>query len=149
VTDAATAVSITLPWPPTVNHMWNTIVIPKRGPVTLLSKKGRQYREAVLAACLAQRAPQGLRDALDVAIVAYPPDNRARDLDNLLKAPLDGLTHANVWGNDVDIWKLSIERGDTRKGAGCIHITIKTHHRIPQALELPLAPKPEPSETPF
>ena len=38
------------------------------------------------------------------------PDKRRRDLDNLLKATLDSLTHAGVWSDDSQIDALSIRR---------------------------------------
>jgi crossover junction endodeoxyribonuclease RusA len=45
-----------------------------------------------------------------VRIVAYQPDHRRRDLDNMLKAPLDALQSAGVFENDGDIDDLHILR---------------------------------------
>lgn len=48
---------------------------------------------------------------LKVDIIAYPPDKRRRDLDNLLKAPQDSLQHAGVFHDDSQIADLRIRRG--------------------------------------
>jgi Holliday junction resolvase RusA-like endonuclease len=44
-----------------------------------------------------------------LSIVAHPPNRRKRDLDNLLKAPLDAMAHAGVYDDDGQIVRLSIE----------------------------------------
>lgn len=49
-----------------------------------------------------------LNKQLKVTITAYRPDNRRRDLDNLLKAVLDALTHAGVYEDDHLICDLRI-----------------------------------------
>jgi crossover junction endodeoxyribonuclease RusA len=43
-------------------------------------------------------------------VEAFPPDARRRGLDNLLKAPLDGLQHAGVVVDDSQFDALSIKR---------------------------------------
>ena len=45
---------------------------------------------------------------LRVEIEAFRPDKRRRDLDNLLKATLDGLAHAGVYEDDSQIIDLRI-----------------------------------------
>jgi crossover junction endodeoxyribonuclease RusA len=52
---------------------------------------------------------------LRVTITANPPDQRARDLDNLLKAPLDALAKAGVYADDKQIDELMIKRGEVMK----------------------------------
>lgn len=108
-------ISLELPWPPSTNQIWrNTMVGGK--PRTLLSAVGRSYRKSVADVCLLARASKGLAGRVRVDIVACPPDKRQRDLDNMLKAPLDALTHAGVWLDDSQIDQLFIERGDVCKG---------------------------------
>lgn len=106
--DGVAVVTIELPWPPTVNHLHAVV----RGR-KVLSKKGREYREAVIDIAGRQEAMQG---RLSVQIDAIPPDRRKCDLDNRLKAILDGLTHANVWTDDSQIDHLSIRRLDPLHG---------------------------------
>lgn len=57
-------------------------------------------------------------------ILANPPDNRRRDLDNLLKGTLDSLQHANIYPDDNQIDKLKIERTNQRTGTLDITISI-------------------------
>ena len=91
---------LTLPWPPSVNRYWRTF----RGRM-LISRDGREYRKAVCA-LLGKRL--ALPGPLGVEIIAFRPDRRRRDLDNLLKAPLDSLTSAGIWHDDSQIVRLSI-----------------------------------------
>ncbi len=53
---------------------------------------------------------------VSVSITVHPPDRRRRDLDNLLKGPLDALEHAGVYLDDGQIDRLEIERGDVMRG---------------------------------
>lgn len=99
---------IVLPFPPSMNTYWRNV----RGTVKI-SKEGRQYRLAVSHAIMVERIAKNLSalpqtGPLRVFIQATPPDKRRRDLDNLLKAPLDALTHAGVWGDDSQIESLTI-----------------------------------------
>lgn len=116
-------VSISLPWPPSMNTYWRHVVIKKRVCV-LLSKKGREYRTSAAGALLAQgHVMRNLEGPLAVHLVVYPPDRRKRDLDNLPKSILDALTHAAVWGDDSQVDDLRITRGHIVKG-GAVAITI-------------------------
>jgi crossover junction endodeoxyribonuclease RusA len=97
---------IELPYPPSINHYWRRV-----GAKTLISKEGRRYREAVAAICQEQRISFG--DAsLSLSITAHPPDRRRRDLDNLLKAPLDAMQAAGVYQDDYQIEVIHLERGE-------------------------------------
>lgn len=112
---------LTLPWPPTANMYWRH---PTRGPLAgrhLISAEGRAYRKAVKRSLVALK-PFGGR--LHVAIHAYPPDSRRRDLDNLTKGLLDALTHAGVWTDDEQIDHLEIIRHEVAPG-GAIEVMVK------------------------
>ena len=97
----------TLPWPPSVNTYWRTF----RGRM-IISSAGRLYRHAVESEVLSQGAGKHLTGQLIVEIQAFRPDRRKRDLDNLLKAVLDGCTHAGVWEDDSQICDLRIYWAD-------------------------------------
>jgi crossover junction endodeoxyribonuclease RusA len=64
---------------------------------------------------------------------AFPPDRRRRDLDNILKASLDSLTHAHIYADDELIDVLIVRRCDQQKdGQLRIRITpIKTMNSCP------------------
>ncbi len=116
--------TIRLPWPPSVNRIWRNIVI-KGAPRTLLSRDGREYREAVAAVVLETWGRlTGTQERLRVSVVACPPDRRKRDLSNCLKAFEDALTHANVWADDSQIDDLRIVRGPVR-APGYLDVTIE------------------------
>jgi len=100
---------ITLPFPPSTNTYWRSI---GRGRV-IISKRGREYREEVVYACIVERGainPAPMEGRLVVSIEAFAPDKRRRDLDNMLKAVLDALEHAKIYENDSQIDDLRIVR---------------------------------------
>lgn len=96
-------INVTLPWPPSVNTYWRNF-----DGRMIISAKGREYRESVGDQILLQRAAKFFQGKLRVVIEAARPDRRRRDLDNLLKATLDGLAHAGVYEDDSQIVDLRI-----------------------------------------
>jgi crossover junction endodeoxyribonuclease RusA len=110
-------ISLTLPYPPSVNHYWSYA----RGSVRV-SDEGRAYR-GLVAAAIASRRYTALRGRLAVTIEAYAPDFRLRDVDNLGKATLDSITHAGLWLDDSQIDDLRIIRKRPEPpGAIVVHI---------------------------
>lgn len=107
--------SLSLPYPPSVNHYWRR----DRG-VFHISVEGKAYRKKVVAAVGATTPLDG---PLSVRVVAHPPDRRRRDLDNTLKALLDSLAHAGVYGDDSQIDALHVERGEVVAG-GRVAVTV-------------------------
>ena len=104
-------IDLTMPWPPSVNKYWRTF----QGRM-IISAEGRSYRKAVADQVLIQRGAKHYAGKLCVVIEAHRPDNRRRDLDNLLKAVLDGCTHAGVWEDDSNIVDLRIYWADAVGG---------------------------------
>ena len=96
-------IELTLPWPPSMNTYWRTF----QGRM-IISAKGREYRKAVADQVLIQRGAKHYEGKMRVEIEAWRPDNRRRDLDNLLKATLDALAHAGVYKDDSQIVDLRI-----------------------------------------
>lgn len=118
---------IVLPWPPSINHYWRNY----RGRI-VVSADGRAYRQTVSYRILEQGIPRdNLNCRLAVRIDAYPPDKRRRDLDNIQKALLDALVHADVIEDDSLIDALSIQRHDA-KDEGEVIVRIE-----PYAKEMP------------
>ncbi len=114
---------IELPWPPSTNTYWRHV-----GSRVLLSKDGRDYRKRVgwiaLELRLAGVIPKlPMQDRVKVTILASPPDQRRRDLDNLLKSLLDALSHASVWLDDSQVDDLRVIRVAPTK-PGRVEITI-------------------------
>jgi crossover junction endodeoxyribonuclease RusA len=104
-------IEITLPFPPSVNTYWRNF-----NGRTILSAKGREYRLAVEALLHKQNIDLKLTTKLKVEIEAFRPDNRRRDLDNLLKAPLDALGPSNVYEDDSQIVDLRIYWAEDKRG---------------------------------
>jgi crossover junction endodeoxyribonuclease RusA len=85
---------------------------------TVLSKAGKEYKTAVAECVVAQEIPKFGTKRLEVTLFLYPRSKVVTDLDNRLKAVLDGLEEAGVYDNDAQIDVLMIQRGEQRKGGG-------------------------------
>jgi len=95
-------IMLCIPWPPSANRYYRAV----KGR-SILSKEARDYRELIKAM---MPMAQPLEGRLSVTVYAYPPDQRKRDLDNMLKQTLDALQHAGIYVDDSQIDRLSIER---------------------------------------
>jgi crossover junction endodeoxyribonuclease RusA len=109
---------LVLPYPPSVNHYWKHAVIGKRAQV-YVSKEGKAYQAAVQAAINPDIIKNATSNRLSVRIELYPPDRRARDIDNVLKSLNDSLTKAGVWVDDSQIDELTIKRMNAAKPGYC------------------------------
>ena len=113
-------ISMTLPYPPSVNHYWKTRVL-RRGaryvPQVYVSPDGQRYQRTV--AKVLDGVPR-FNGQLRVQILVQPPDGRARDLDNVLKCLLDSLTKAGVWHDDQQIDSLLVVRGSQVDGGSVL-----------------------------
>lgn len=103
-------VSIRLPWPPTVNTYWKPVI--KAGHAVLcLSRQGEEFRKAAVVAARNQGVSARRVDGpVSVTIAAYPPNRRRRDVDNILKATLDAITHIGIWDDDSQVETLYVRR---------------------------------------
>ena len=99
---------VTLDWPP------SSLSPNARGHWAIKAKAIKAYRRD--AHILAQIArPAG--HSPDVSITFHPPDNRPRDLDNMLasiKSGLDGI--AAAIGVDDSAWRITIAKGEIVRG---------------------------------
>lgn len=111
---------LSLPWPPSVNGYWRAF----RGR-QIISKKGREYRAAVIAQLglsdIVFKAPS----TVAVSVWAYPPDRRVRNIDNLFKGLLDALTHGKVWDDDNQADELHIYRRACMGKPGHVEVEIE------------------------
>ena len=110
--------ALTLPFPPTINHYYGV-----RGKTRFIKAAGVKFRKLV-AEEVAMTGAETFENDVALFIRVFPPDRRKRDLDNLLKALQDALTHAGVWLDDSQITELHIEKGEIRKG-GETRIVVK------------------------
>ena len=122
---------LTLPYPPTANHLYATV----RGR-KILSKQGRQYK-ATCAALARAAGLQPITGPVGVVLHAYRP-RRAGDLDNTLKAVLDSVKGI-AWGDDSQIEEIHAHRYDDKDNprvelsAAAIGVSApRTRHSEPQ-----------------
>ncbi len=101
-------VELILPWPPSINRYWR-----RRGSQYFISKEGQDFRKNVILLCKEIPKIFDKNDKLFIDIKASPPDKRRRDIDNILKALMDSLQHAEVYHDDNQINKIHIERQST------------------------------------
>ncbi|EFJ2926086.1 TPA: RusA family crossover junction endodeoxyribonuclease [Escherichia coli] len=99
-------IEFVLPYPPTVNTYWR-----RHGNTYFISEAGKRYCRDVALVVSQQRLKLNLSEKLAIRIIVEPPDKRRRDLDNLLKAPLDALTHAGLLIDDEQFDEINIVRG--------------------------------------
>ena len=114
--------SMDLPWPPTVNHYW----LSGKGTHKYVSDAGNAFREDVIAIANKHEEIEMIHGEVVVALIAYPPDRRKRDIDNIKKAIYDGLTHAGVYKDDC---KISVcfdvmDRVRVPDGEGWVHVDV-------------------------
>jgi crossover junction endodeoxyribonuclease RusA len=114
---------IVLPFPPSVNRLWRQF----KGR-TILSAEGRKYRLLVMGHVDSQMN-RSFDGPVGVVIHAYLPDARRRDLDNLLKASLDALTHAKVWEDDSQIRRLTIEHRGIDRDNPRLEVGVSVWHQ--------------------
>lgn len=136
------SITFTLPFPPSVNTYWRHMVLggkfKKAQARVYLSEQGKNYRTHAILSMNVQRVPKrALQGRLAVHVIAYPPDRRARDLDNLPKGVLDALKHAEIIVDDSHIDDLRIVRGLVRPD-GLLQMRITELTREPQIVELDL-----------
>lgn len=111
--EAYNMITLTIPFPPSVNHYWF-----QKGIRRFIGAKGKQFRLDVLRIWNSYYGPMHPTtiayetERLRLHINVYQPDKRKRDLDNLLKAPLDALQHAGVYADDTQIDDLQIVRNE-------------------------------------
>lgn len=117
-----------LPWPPSVNSLYRNA---KR---TLLSAKGRQWKELAYLDLLGQTRPkQPLPGPLAVDLLLMRPNDRLFDADNHVKVVLDALRDAQVIAEDH--WRvvqsLSVTvAAEQDDGAGTVLIDIRPASRL-------------------
>lgn len=116
---------IRLPWPP-------TCLSPNARKDRRANTKTRNgYKTAAFYA--AKQSGAAVAEDAHLAIQFYPPDNRRRDLDNMLatiKAGLDGIALAA--GVDDYGWSLSIQRcPKVEGGAVLVHVVRSATVEIP------------------
>lgn len=107
--------TLTLPFPPTVNHS----TMPDGFGGRYLTPDHRAFRSAV-DWIVSRRELKPLTGRLRVEIELFPADRRKWDIDNRIKAVLDALQHAGLFADDECIDQLEITRHVPGNEAWCV-----------------------------
>jgi crossover junction endodeoxyribonuclease RusA len=119
-------ITITLPWPPSVNHYWRTWRRPDADQPAgaRISRAGRGNPQG--------RQHDASGRALAVHVELHPPDRRKRDVDNTFKAIGDSLQHGGAFQDDSQIVWLLLERAEGGAGGKVIvRVAEKTGDPLP------------------
>lgn len=111
-------IRLELPYPPSVNHYYRHV-----GRKVLISRSGRQYRQAVELLVTLTNPPRPLLGRLAFWVDVFPPDRRKRDIGNLDKCLADAIQHAGLIADDEQIDDLRYTRREVRK-EGLVIVTI-------------------------
>lgn len=120
-------ITLTLPMPPTLNHMWGM-----SGKRKYLKKEAHQFREAVVEEAIRTKAKISGRLAIFIAL--YPSSRRKFDIDNRIKAVQDALQLAGVFLDDEQIDFLWVVRRPIVQGGMC-KVVLVEHEKVHQMLE--------------
>ena len=87
-----------------------------------ISKAGKEFKLAIQNYVIENCVPKLGDKRLQMQVTLYPRDRRKQDIDNRIKALWDALTDAGVYNDDEQIDILIVQRGEIRKGGGCLVI---------------------------
>lgn len=118
------SVTFTLPWPVSVNQYWRGVRMGERVAI-YPSPDAKKYKQAVADAVwnqLGTRNPITARVSVDITVVE--PTRHRRDIDNLLKAPFDGLSECGFWADDSQVDAITIRRSGRIEKPGWLMVTV-------------------------
>jgi crossover junction endodeoxyribonuclease RusA len=100
------AVRLSIPYPPTANNLFRNL-----GGGRVKTERYKTWLRAAGNELLAQKREQFTGPVI-VALTVVRPDKRKRDLDNLIKGPLDLLVDQKIISDDSEVVKITAEWGD-------------------------------------
>lgn len=119
-------------YPPSVNNYY---VKTQRG--VFISQKGRKFRDQLISDAAEQLGGMlPLTERVRLEVVAWVPDNRKRDLDNIMKPIQDAMLHAKLLVDDSQIDQTFIYRGEKVPPNGLLYIRVsEAAPCIPKGME--------------
>jgi crossover junction endodeoxyribonuclease RusA len=120
--------TLNIPWPPSANRIWRNV-----NGKTLKSAEYRQWLSIAALSTRMQR-PKPVAGRYRLTVIATRPDNRRRDLDNLLKPVCDLLTTMGLIEDDHLAQEIRIGWSDEGPvEGGCIVAQIEAVSDIARA----------------
>lgn len=121
----ARRLELALPFPPSVNNLYETVATRDGRLLRKKSKRGKFYESAVSEALAAWKRDHAMRPPsppYSLTLYVYPPrDGRAHDLSNLVKAPEDAL-FAAIGEDDRHVVRLVCVRFEPSRDARIVLI---------------------------
>jgi crossover junction endodeoxyribonuclease RusA len=111
--------SETLPFPPSINHVWKHAAAGKRVKV-YMSSEGLVFRSDIDDIVRFKNLRLMTSARLKINVTLHGKDKRKFDIDNRVKALADALCYARVFVDDEQIDKWVIERGEIVPGGKCV-----------------------------
>ena len=90
------------------------------------TKKYREWKKTCKQLAETQKWPSVKDNPVEIDVILFPPDRRKRDYGNAMKVIEDMLTYVNVWDDDSQIQRSTVEWGESIKG-GLVDIVIKPY----------------------
>lgn len=112
-------IELILPWPPSVNSYKKVgrLITTKNGKLYQTRVNTQETKEFYYYVWLKIRSLKAttrmempLHSTIALQVYAYPPDDKKRDIDNILKALFDSLVKGGLLQDDSQISRLFIER---------------------------------------
>ena len=118
-----------LPYPPSINNYWIA-----SGHRRFISQRGKDFKAAVSEYVIEHEIPKlgGIQVIVD--IILRPQNKRLMDIDNCIKPILDAIQDAGVIDDDVQVAKVTIERGLVHKGGSCVVMVVPASQEVNLAL---------------
>ena len=109
-----------MPWPPTVNHFHQPIVVYKgKKPTARIIKGAKARRYSKDMAPFLENigiAGENIKGRVSVILVLHPPTLAKYDIDNRTKGVFDALSEVGFWVDDEQVDILTIRKGVKIKG---------------------------------
>jgi len=142
--DAGETLQIILPFPPSVNGYWRSIVRgkgPKAYPAQIISEAGREYITAVASTVYKQSIGDLFNDRKVSLEIHLHPRRRGSDIDNFTKGLFDALTKSGVWNDDSQIVRCSTRmRKPIKGGFVVLYARLATPEEIDETETFEVAP---------
>lgn len=103
-------IKLTLPYPPTANHLFITVMMKNR-PVRVPSGEAKKFKKSVGIICQTERI-RPLSGEVAIELKVYRP-RRVGDIDNTFKATLDALK-GYAWNDDAQVVEIHGYRFDDK-----------------------------------